>query len=87
MARLAYNGLDGLPRVVPIGIFWTGDEIVKFAFEHGVRKEPWHGMEYSNTGYVLAGRIIEHETGAPYAAHLRKRIFEPLGMNDTWVGT
>jgi hypothetical protein len=28
MARLAYNGLDGLPRVVPIGIFWTGDEIV-----------------------------------------------------------
>jgi len=28
MARLAYNGLDGLPRVVPIGIFWTGEEIV-----------------------------------------------------------
>ncbi|WP_405870070.1 pyridoxamine 5'-phosphate oxidase family protein [Streptomyces zaomyceticus] len=28
MARLAYNGLDGLPRVVPIGIFWTGTEIV-----------------------------------------------------------
>ncbi|WP_433890353.1 pyridoxamine 5'-phosphate oxidase family protein [Streptomyces sp. CA-111067] len=28
MARLAYNGPDGLPRVVPIGIYWTGDEIV-----------------------------------------------------------
>jgi hypothetical protein len=28
MARLAYNGLDGLPRVVPVGIFWTGSEIV-----------------------------------------------------------
>jgi hypothetical protein len=28
MASLAYIGLDGLPRVVPIGIFWTGDEIV-----------------------------------------------------------
>jgi hypothetical protein len=28
MARLAYNGLDGHPRVIPIGIFWTGDEIV-----------------------------------------------------------
>jgi hypothetical protein len=25
---VAYNGLDGLPRVVPIGIFWTGEEIV-----------------------------------------------------------
>ncbi|MBC2867021.1 pyridoxamine 5'-phosphate oxidase family protein [Streptomyces mexicanus] len=28
MARLAYNGPDGRPRVVPIGIFWTGEEIV-----------------------------------------------------------
>ncbi|MGV9886965.1 pyridoxamine 5'-phosphate oxidase family protein [Streptomyces sp. NPDC003395] len=28
MARLAYNGLDGRPRVVPIGIFWTGEELV-----------------------------------------------------------
>ena len=28
MARLAYNGPDGRPRVIPIGIFWTGDEIV-----------------------------------------------------------
>lgn len=28
MARLAYNGLDGLPRVISIGIFWTGEEIV-----------------------------------------------------------
>ncbi|MGW5470233.1 pyridoxamine 5'-phosphate oxidase family protein [Streptomyces chartreusis] len=28
MARLAYNGLDGLPRVIPIGIFWTGEEMV-----------------------------------------------------------
>ncbi|WP_203963373.1 pyridoxamine 5'-phosphate oxidase family protein [Actinocatenispora thailandica] len=28
MARLAYEGLDGLPRVVPIGIFWTGEQIV-----------------------------------------------------------
>ncbi|MFH8487448.1 pyridoxamine 5'-phosphate oxidase family protein [Streptomyces longisporoflavus] len=28
MARLAYNGPDGLPRVIPIGFFWTGDEIV-----------------------------------------------------------
>jgi hypothetical protein len=28
LARLAYNGQDGLPRVIPIGFFWNGDEIV-----------------------------------------------------------
>src|SRR5262245_2167218 len=27
-ARLAYNGLDGTPRVVPIWFHWTGSEIV-----------------------------------------------------------
>jgi nitroimidazol reductase NimA-like FMN-containing flavoprotein (pyridoxamine 5'-phosphate oxidase superfamily) len=28
LVRLAYNGLDGLPRVVPCGFFWTGEAIV-----------------------------------------------------------
>ena len=28
MARLAYNGPDGFPRVVPVGFRWTGDRIV-----------------------------------------------------------
>jgi len=28
MARLAYNGPDGLPRVIPTGVYWTGDRIV-----------------------------------------------------------
>lgn len=28
MARLAYHGHDGFPRVVPVGFHWTGDRIV-----------------------------------------------------------
>ena len=28
LARLAYNGLDGFPRVVPCGFFWTDGAIV-----------------------------------------------------------
>ncbi|WP_156690046.1 pyridoxamine 5'-phosphate oxidase family protein [Mycobacterium sp. Marseille-P9652] len=27
-ARLAYNGHDGFPRVIPVGFLWTGDRIV-----------------------------------------------------------
>jgi hypothetical protein len=27
-ARLAYNGLDGFPRVIPTGFLWTGTAIV-----------------------------------------------------------
>ena len=28
LARLAYNGLDGLPRVIPIAFYWTGECVV-----------------------------------------------------------
>jgi Pyridoxamine 5'-phosphate oxidase len=27
-AHLAYSGKDGTPRVIPVGFFWTGDEVV-----------------------------------------------------------
>jgi len=28
LARLAYNGQDGLPRVVPVGFLWSDERIV-----------------------------------------------------------
>jgi nitroimidazol reductase NimA-like FMN-containing flavoprotein (pyridoxamine 5'-phosphate oxidase superfamily) len=28
LARLAYDGLDGFPRVVPCGFLWTGEAVV-----------------------------------------------------------
>jgi hypothetical protein len=28
LARLAYNGPDGLPRVIPIGFWWNGSQVV-----------------------------------------------------------
>jgi uncharacterized pyridoxamine 5'-phosphate oxidase family protein len=28
LARLAYDGLDGAPRVIPIGFLWTGEAVV-----------------------------------------------------------
>jgi hypothetical protein len=28
LTRLAYNGPDGLPRVIPIGFYWNGERIV-----------------------------------------------------------
>ncbi|BCH05722.1 D-alanyl-D-alanine carboxypeptidase (plasmid) [Mesorhizobium sp. 131-2-5] len=90
--RILLNHRSGLPDFetsMPMisDKLWTAEEVIDFSFKHGVQKEPWHGMEYSNTGYVLAGMIISAETGKPYSEHLRSRIFTPLGMKDTWVGT
>ena len=41
---------------------------------------PGSGLAYSNTNTVILGRILEKETGSSYAALLKSRLFEPLGM-------
>lgn len=42
--------------------------------------EPGTKWQYSNTGYVIAGRIVELASGQPLFEFLQQRIFEPLGM-------
>ncbi len=42
--------------------------------------DPGTRWQYSNTGYVLAGSIVEKVSGKPLVAFLRERILDPLGM-------
>lgn len=44
--------------------------------------EPGSAYEYG-FGPTIAGRIVEIASGMKYDAFLARRIFEPLGMNDT----
>ena len=41
---------------------------------------PGTQWQYSNTGYVVAGMIVEKVAGEPLLAFLQHRIFKPLGM-------
>lgn len=46
---------------------------------------PGSRFEYSNSGYVLLGAIIERITGGTYEQALQERIFTPLKMNNSGV--
>jgi CubicO group peptidase (beta-lactamase class C family) len=46
--------------------------------------DPGTQWQYSNTNYVLAGRIVEAVTGHPLMDFLTRRIFRPLGMKSVW---
>lgn len=44
---------------------------------------PGEKHEYSNTGMILLGAVIEKVSGESYDAYVRRRIFEPAGMTAT----
>ena len=46
--------------------------------------EPGTQWQYSNTGLAALGRIIEVLSDQPFEQFLAKRIFEPLGMKDSF---
>jgi D-alanyl-D-alanine carboxypeptidase len=45
--------------------------------------EPGAKYQYSNSGYVVLGVIIEKVSGQSYYDYIGERIFRPLGMKDT----
>ncbi len=49
----------------------------KLAFEPGKR------FQYSNTGMLLLGVVIESVTGGSYFDYIQKNIYEPSGMTDS----
>ena len=46
--------------------------------------EPGTQWQYSNTNFVIAGRILEKVSGEPYFKFLGEHIFKPLGMTSVW---
>ena len=40
-------------------------------------------FQYSNLGITLAGEIVAAASGEPYAAYVKRRILEPIGLQST----
>jgi CubicO group peptidase (beta-lactamase class C family) len=59
------------------------DELLKEYAGGKLDFEPGSRWSYSNTGFVLLGRIVEKVSGKPFAEFLSERILKPLEMTDT----
>lgn len=44
---------------------------------------PGSRQEYSNSGFVLLGRIVETVSGTPYEDYVRTHVYDPAGMSRT----
>ncbi len=64
----------------------TTEELVDSFKGFAMDFAPGERWNYSNSGYVLLGAIIEEVSGQSYADFVRERIFEPLGMDNSYYG-
>ncbi|MFY0688256.1 MAG: serine hydrolase [Cyclobacteriaceae bacterium] len=46
--------------------------------------QPTEVERYTNVGYTVLGYIVERVTGQPFNEYMRKEIFQPLGMKNTF---
>ncbi len=59
------------------------DELIRRFGTRRLDFEPGTRYSYSNTGYIILGRIISKVSGRPYAEFLQERILNPLGLTHT----
>jgi CubicO group peptidase (beta-lactamase class C family) len=64
----------------------SAEAIVRYRFTRPLERAPLTKHEYSNFGYNVLGRIIEHKTGMNYENYVRKNILEPAGITDMVIG-
>ncbi len=63
----------------------TGENIVRTYATGKLDFEPRTRWSYSNTGFILLGRVIEQATLEPLAEVFHHRIFGPVGMGHAWL--
>ena len=65
---------------------WSHDDIIAYLYDKPLRFEPGTDFHYSNSNYILVGRIIEQVSGQPLHQQIRQRILVPLDLRRTFNG-
>ncbi|MFL5342008.1 MAG: serine hydrolase domain-containing protein [Gemmataceae bacterium] len=64
----------------------TAEAIIRYMLGRPLDFDPGTRYVYSNFGYCVLGRIIEHVAGMPYEDYVRKEVLAPLDINDMRLG-
>lgn len=65
---------------------WTPQALIDFTRRNQAAVgAPGQVFNYSDTGYILLGLLIEKVTGRPFHENLHNTIFRPLDMRDSYL--
>jgi CubicO group peptidase (beta-lactamase class C family) len=88
---------SGIPRItdyLPLFLsFWDTCKIARnedlprmlSALKPGIQFYPGRRFSYNNTGYIMLALIVEKASGMSYDKYVEKKIFKPLGMNNSFI--
>ncbi len=74
-----------LPQIVLTEWIEPYAELAVFR-EAPLRSRPGENWYYSSPGYVVPAHVVQRASGVPYREFLRRRIFEPLELAQTFAG-
>ena len=64
----------------------TNEDLMRFMLDQrDLNFVPGDEYMYCNTGYILMAILIEKISGEKFSTWMKKEIFSPLGLNDTYV--
>ncbi|HEY0054026.1 MAG TPA: serine hydrolase domain-containing protein [Pedobacter sp.] len=66
--------------------YTSNEEMVARIAKHPLKFEPGTKIEYSNSGYILLGYILEKIYKKPFSAILKEKITSKIGITDTYYG-
>ncbi|WP_037311707.1 serine hydrolase domain-containing protein [Amycolatopsis orientalis] len=64
--------------------FFQPHDLLAAALAHPAKFAPGAKWEYSNTGYLLAGMVIEKVTGRPVQEQITERVIRKAGLRHTY---
>lgn len=62
------------------------EHLIRYMLDQPLQFEPGSRYAYSNFGYLLLGRAIEHKSRRPYEAFVREHVLRPTGAHVTQLG-
>ena len=93
--RLLLNHRSGLPRYESMAdAHWPdrkkpflNEDMIEYYVKHHPSPyfKPNNGFNYSNANYALLASIVERVTGTSFADFMKERIFDPLGMDNSYI--
>lgn len=65
----------------------TNDEMMELLASSNVQRffKPGRNFDYSNTAYIVLASIVEKVSGTSFGDFVKKNIFDPLEMKDSFV--